>query len=254
MKHVFVSYAREDARFAGELTRRLRATRRTPWQDLRNLIGGDDWRVTIDDALRNADVLLVVMSPGATKSQYVTYEWAFALGAGVRVIPVLHKRTKLHPRLSLLQYIDFAAGNGTPWVDLWKALPPPSRSDGQHEPEIVARFNLINGKPQIDRGYYIILITVVQVLRGARAVTYELHDETLAQRKWTTKAAGSDFESQMWSNGDILVTAAIHSQKSIRIASTLYEALRRGHGTSPNENIRRALHKLKEYKGGKRGA
>src|SRR5258708_32003422 len=123
MKHVFVSYAREDMDFARQLTKQLRESGRIPWQDLRNLRGGDNWQATIDDALRNAEALVVVMSPQATKSQYVTYEWAFALGAGVRVIPVVKKRTELHPRLSTIQHIDFTTRRGTPRVDLRKALP-----------------------------------------------------------------------------------------------------------------------------------
>src|SRR2546425_2384864 len=107
MKHIFVSYAREDKDFARQLTLRLRESGRIPWQDLSNLKPGVNWQSAIDDALRNAEALVVVMSPQATKSQYVTYEWAFALGAGVLVIPVVKKRTDLHPRLSSIQYIDF---------------------------------------------------------------------------------------------------------------------------------------------------
>jgi hypothetical protein len=31
------------------------------------------------------------MTPDAKASEYVTYEWAFAWGAGVRVIPIMYK-------------------------------------------------------------------------------------------------------------------------------------------------------------------
>jgi hypothetical protein len=105
MKHLR-SYAHEDKDFAQQLNRRLRASPQIPWQDRINLRGGRDWQDDIDNALRNAEALVVVMSPRATKSQYVTYEWAFALGAGVPVIPVLKKPTKLHPRLNTLHYVD----------------------------------------------------------------------------------------------------------------------------------------------------
>ncbi|HXA20527.1 MAG TPA: toll/interleukin-1 receptor domain-containing protein [Thermoanaerobaculia bacterium] len=250
MKHVFVSYAREDRNFAADLTRRLRASQRTPWQDLRDLRGGYDWREAIDDALREAEVLVVVMSPRATRSQYVTYEWAFALGAGVRVIPVLREKTRLHPRLAGFHYIDFTTGRGTPWVDLWKALPARHvRSDA--DPEIWARFSLLDGRPEMEDGYYVIQISLRQAPHHVRQVIYELHDETLAQRTWSTKAVTTSFESLIWSTGDVLVTATIHmskAKKQLRIATTLYEALRRGHGRNPNENVRKALHKIKEYR------
>ena len=47
------------------------------------------------------------MSPDAFDSKYVTYEWAFALGIGIKVIPLMLEQTKLHPRLDTFQYIPF---------------------------------------------------------------------------------------------------------------------------------------------------
>src|SRR6185437_2984730 len=234
MKHIFVSYAREDKDFARELHKRLWDSDRVPWQDLRNLRGGDYWQPRIDDGLRSAEALVVVMSPQAIKSQYVTYEWAFALGAGVPVIPVLKKRTDLHTRLSYLHYIDFTTGRGTPWVDLFKALPARLFTI-QTGPEIRAKFNVVGGKPEKDRDYYVIKISIHQAPRAADQVTYEFHDETLKRGMWSTKAAATNFESAIRSNGDSLMAASIRTpgKKPLRIASSLYDALRRGHGSHP---------------------
>lgn len=245
MKHVFISYAREDREFARQLSARLRESRLTPWQDLRNLVGGDSWQETIDTALRNAAALVVIMSPHATASQYVTYEWAFALGAGVRVIPVLYKDTALHPRLRGIHYVDFTTGKGTPWIDLRKALPA-AQGKTQVKPEIVACFNLTNGKPDTDEaGNYSIRIRMARPPRNATRVTYELHDETLTHSKWTTKSAATEFASHFWSNGDVLVTATIKTPKrALRVATTLYDALRRGHPRNRNPAVGRALQKI----------
>jgi hypothetical protein len=247
MKHIFVSYAREDKDFARQLILRLRESGRIPWQDLRNLKGGDDYQATIDDALRNAEALVVVMSPHATKSQYVTYEWAFALGAGVRVIPVVKKRTTLHPRLINIQYIDFTTRRGTPWVDLRKALPG-RPSTISISPEIHARFNVIGGNPEKQGGYYVIKVYIHKAPRAADQVTYEFHDETLKRGKWPTRATTTNFESMILSNGDSLMTALIRTpgKKSLRIASPLYDALRRGHGSHPGPRIKRALNEIRE--------
>ena len=40
----------------------------------------------------------------------MTYEWAFALGSGVPVLPLLLNSAEadLHPRLRTLQYLDFS--------------------------------------------------------------------------------------------------------------------------------------------------
>lgn len=62
------------------------------------------------------------MSPEARASEYVTYEWAYALGAGISVIPILYKQTELHPRLAALQYLDFTSFNHRPWDELIRAV------------------------------------------------------------------------------------------------------------------------------------
>ncbi len=61
------------------------------------------------------------MSPDAKASEYVTYEWAFAWGCGIKVIPVMYRKTELHPRLGALQYLDFT-GRIRPWDSLMKTL------------------------------------------------------------------------------------------------------------------------------------
>lgn len=246
MKHIFVSYAREDKDFARELSRRLRESDRIPWQDLRNIRAGDYWQDSIDAALRNAEALVVIMSPHAIKSQYVTYEWAFALGAGIRVIPVVKARTNIHPKLSSIQYIDFTTHRGTPWVDLRKALPA-RPSAIPITPEIRARLSVVGGKPQRQGSYYQINVYVHKAPRGADQVTYEFHDETLKRGKWRTRAAPS-FESTVLSNGDSLMTASIRTpgRKSLRIASSIYDALRLGHGSSGGPRIKQALRKIRE--------
>jgi TIR domain len=247
MKHIFVSYAHEDKDFARQLTLRLRESGQIPWQDLDNLRGGEIWHAAIDDALRNAEALIVVMSPYASRSQHVTYEWAFALGAGVRVIPVVKKRTTLHPKLTNLQYIDFTTRRGTPWVILRKALPT-RLSTITIGPQIRARFNAVRGRPEKEDGYYVIDVHVHNAPRTANQVTYEFHDETLKKVKWPTKAEATKFELNIRSNGDSLLTASIRrpGKTPLRIASSLYDALRRGHGSNPGPRIKRALREIRD--------
>ena len=246
-KHIFISYAREDREFAQRLTKSLRESKRIPWHDLHNIKGGDNWLATIDEALRNAEALIVVMSPWATRSQYVTYEWAFALGAGIPVIPVVKKRTTLHPRLTTIQYIDFTTRSGSPWVSLRNALPalPSTMKIG---PELRAKFNLVHGKPEQRGDYYVIDVYIHDAPQGADRVTYEFHDETLKRSKWSTKSAATKFESTILSNGDSLLTATIRTpdKKSLRIACPLYEALKLGHGPQPKPEIKKAIQKIEQ--------
>jgi hypothetical protein len=253
VKHIFVSYAREDRDFAGQVTRRLREFNRSPWQDQRNLRAGRNWQTSIDDALRDAEAIVVVLSPHATRSQYVAYEWAFALGAGVLVIPVLYKHTPLHPKLSTIEYVDFTERPGSPWVQLRNALPGrPSTS--RKAPTLCARFSVVDGAPATQNGYYLIRVYTHKAPGNTDQVTYEFHDETLKKRKWSSRAAAAEFESTILSNGDTLITATFRTAgaKPVQVTSSLYDALRRGHGTNPGRSIQRAIRMIEKPRISKR--
>jgi hypothetical protein len=106
MSHVFISYSRKDATFAEALREHVQAAGFEVWMDS-ILPAGFDWRQEIDAAIRESFVILVVVSPDSKVSEYVTYEWAFGLGLGVKVIPLVVERTALHPRLETVQHVDF---------------------------------------------------------------------------------------------------------------------------------------------------
>ena len=117
-KHVFISYKHEDGDFAENLTNRVHMAGFKTWVDDDKLRAGEDWRAEIDQAIKSAFALIVIMTPEAKASEYVTYEWSFAWGAGVKVIPVVLKSTPLHPRLETLQYLDFTNFTSRPWDKL----------------------------------------------------------------------------------------------------------------------------------------
>ncbi len=114
MQHIFVSFKHEDVDFADNVQSRLQREGFTTWADSK-IGAGDEWRTAIDDAIKNAFALIVIMTPEAKASEYVTYEWAFAWGVGIRVIPIMLRPTQLHPRLEALQYLDFSNVNSRPW-------------------------------------------------------------------------------------------------------------------------------------------
>lgn len=120
MSHIFISYQRADVEFAKTLKGELDLAGYTSWIDAESLRAGESWRKAIDSALREAGAVILIMTPNAKKSEYVTYEWAFALGADKRVIPILLQPTELHPRLEDLQYVDFSQGDN--WTKLLDEL------------------------------------------------------------------------------------------------------------------------------------
>ncbi|MGZ6301982.1 MAG: TIR domain-containing protein [Ktedonobacteraceae bacterium] len=121
-KQVFISYHHEDADSAENLMNKIKGAGFDSWVDSENLRAGEEWQVSIDQAIKSAFALIVIMTPNAQASEYVTYEWSFAWGAGIKVIPVMYKQTQLHPRLKTLQYLDFTNYSTRPWGWLFEAL------------------------------------------------------------------------------------------------------------------------------------
>lgn len=165
-KHIFISYHHNDADFAKNLIKKVQLEGYETWVDNSRLHGGVDWRESIDRAIRDAFALIVIMTPDAKASDYVTYEWAYAWGAGVKVIPLLYKDTKLHPRLETLHYVNFTNSKSRRWQHLNRAIkmaeygqdasipyPPPLKEDEDFEilrKEIVYEY-LPDGKSMIQR-------------------------------------------------------------------------------------------------------
>jgi hypothetical protein len=119
MSHIFISYKHTiDGDFAEVLIRKIIDAGFRTWAFSNELQAGEDWRIEIDEAIKDSLALIVIMSPEAKTSEYVTYEWSFALGAGVKVIPVMYSQTALHPRLESLQYLDFTSRTLRPWDTL----------------------------------------------------------------------------------------------------------------------------------------
>lgn len=108
MTHVFLSYSRDDEIFAEYVVDKLAESDIPCWQDRANIAPGYDWRNEIDVGISDAAAVVVILSPSAVISAYVTYEWASAIGKGKTIIPLLLAPCEIHPRLSVLHYLDFA--------------------------------------------------------------------------------------------------------------------------------------------------
>lgn len=121
MTQVFISYSREDQAFVTELEPKLEALGLEAWTD-RDLEGGDKWKEMIDKAIIESFAMLVVMTPTAKQSEYVTYEWSYALGKEIPVIPLMLIPTPLHPKLEELQYYDFTGDHQAPLKKLIKQI------------------------------------------------------------------------------------------------------------------------------------
>ena len=120
--HIFISYSRKDIDFAEDLKEKLEAADVKVWTDKSRLVPGEDWRESIDQAIRDSFALITVVTPTAKASEYVTYEWAFAWGIEMKVIPILLEHTPLHPRLETVQHFDFTHRTPHQWNELTELI------------------------------------------------------------------------------------------------------------------------------------
>ncbi len=123
MSHVFIAYSRVNEEFIFIVRQQLQNAGFQVFMD-KDIAPGGDWRHEIDGAIRSAFALVVIMTPAAKASEYVTYEWSFAWGAKIPVIPILREDTPLHPRLGAFQHLDFTPTYPAdcPWDALFDEL------------------------------------------------------------------------------------------------------------------------------------
>lgn len=107
MTPIFISHSPRDVQFLAELRDHLVRNGFKPWIDPVPS-PGQEWRYAIDDAIRSARAVIVIITPASAESVYVTYEWTLALGMKVPVYPIIYKTPpKMHPRLALLEKFDY---------------------------------------------------------------------------------------------------------------------------------------------------
>jgi nicotinamidase/pyrazinamidase len=126
---IFISHHHSEVAFAREVKSKLRGFRSTnghplysPWLAADDIAGGDEYAKEIDDAIRRARALIMIVSPKSMGSMYATYEWAYAFGRGIPVIPIRYGEAEMHPRLRVLQYLNFIDPAFQPWDALEKCL------------------------------------------------------------------------------------------------------------------------------------
>lgn len=80
---IFISYSRQDVRFAEALYESLNQAGFPAWLDVARLEKGEDWWESIvGDGIRPAGEFILLASPWALGSEWVQEEWAAARAAG----------------------------------------------------------------------------------------------------------------------------------------------------------------------------
>jgi len=98
--YVFISYAHEDAGFAEGLAKRLSQAGISYFRDTEFIDWGEDIPDSVHAALAAATHLMVLISPGSDRSQWVAYEMGYARGKEIVLVPYL-----LHPSMKVPGFI-----------------------------------------------------------------------------------------------------------------------------------------------------
>jgi hypothetical protein len=111
LTHVFISYSRQNKREVALARRALKKANLPFWDDSKIEANGK-WIPQVDEALEDAFALVVVVTPESMQSQYVTYEWSWALGNSLPIFPLLMTGSyeDIHSRLLPEQVIDCRQG------------------------------------------------------------------------------------------------------------------------------------------------
>jgi tetratricopeptide (TPR) repeat protein len=128
---VFISYAREDARFADRLAEDLERLQIPVWID-RRIQPGSRWDQEVEQAIKRATVMVVVLSKHSVSSLAVGDEFTFALDDGDLVVPVLFEDCEVPLRLARLQRVDFISDYGAGLEQLVARLKEPASALPPH--------------------------------------------------------------------------------------------------------------------------
>ena len=91
--NIFLSYSREDSDLMNHLKDDFEQIGFTVWTDANIQPGSPSWKVTIEQAIRDADCIVVIFSPSAAQSKWVRAELDFAEAQEKSIFPVLAKGT-----------------------------------------------------------------------------------------------------------------------------------------------------------------
>jgi LysM repeat protein len=107
IKQVFVSYSRDDYSFVEKLVNDLTNLGVEIWLDQRDIKAGQRWDTAVQQALRDSEYFLVVLSPVSVNSHNVLDEISYALNKNKHVFPIIYKDCDIPYRLARIQYVDF---------------------------------------------------------------------------------------------------------------------------------------------------
>ena len=115
---VFLSHASEDKPKVRSLCKRLKADGFDPWLDEERLLPGQDWRLEIEQALRDSGAILLCFSQeSVAKEGFIQREYKHAMSiqeekpeGAIFVIPVRLDKCEMPYYIREIQWVDYPEG------------------------------------------------------------------------------------------------------------------------------------------------
>jgi formylglycine-generating enzyme required for sulfatase activity len=111
MTQVFISYSRKDLVFVERLAKDLQTAGLDVWYDLSGLAGGTRWGKEIQNAIKQSQVFVVVLSPNSVDSDWVEKEFMYANSLKCKIIPLLYQPCEPPLWFINLHFIDVQGTN-----------------------------------------------------------------------------------------------------------------------------------------------
>jgi hypothetical protein len=109
-KAIYVSFSNKDISIVQPILNELNALNLNFWIDDEHIEAGESWVDTIEDALNEASVYVLLMSPDFVASEWSMYELGHAITAfkrtGATLVPVIIREVAMPIAVSNIQYLD----------------------------------------------------------------------------------------------------------------------------------------------------
>lgn len=129
MANIYISYSSNDKEFANKLFKSLEQLGHSSWLDEQKIQVGEHIPSKIQEGLKSADYLIVILSSSSVKSGWVEKEWQAKYWSEVEsgktvVFPVLIEKCDIPPLLKPKKYANFTEDYGAGFVELMAAINP----------------------------------------------------------------------------------------------------------------------------------
>jgi hypothetical protein len=111
MSQVFISYSRKDLAFVTRLARDLQDAGLTVWYDVSGLDVGIRWEREIENAIRQSQYFIIILSPSSVDSEWIEREFMYACERKLRILPIVFKQCNIRMLYINLHQINMRGKN-----------------------------------------------------------------------------------------------------------------------------------------------